>query len=323
MIKVSIIVPIYNAGYRLRECLETLVNQTLREIEIICVLDCPTDGSEKIAEEYAAKDNRIKLIYNKTNLHVAESRNRGMNAANGQYIGFSDHDDKRRLDMYELLYMTAKINNSDIVFSNSIVRKNEIDTTFEYNSPSKHGIISSLIIGDIPQNKNFLSSTVWASIYQKKMLVDNNLYFMDRMQYLEEDRIFNLSVFLCANDVNYVDQSFYIWNKQENSLSEQWVTDEGSARLAFFEYIYQLLEKSNVFQIYRKEWILAFQYTLHKYYPYFAQLRGGEKEKLVDLIKVTRYPILGKYENLKLISKKRFKLYQFIFKLYFFKNQFQ
>ena len=108
MIKVSIIVPIYNAGCRLSECLNTLVNQSLHDIEIICVLDAPTDGCEKIAEEYAAKDNRIKLIYNEQNLHVAESRNRGMAIAKGEYVGFSDQDDVRKINMYELLLKSGQ-----------------------------------------------------------------------------------------------------------------------------------------------------------------------------------------------------------------------
>ena len=118
---VSIIVPVYNAGEHLRPCLDTLVNQTLREIEIICVLDCPTDGSDKTVEEYAAKDNRIVVIRNEQNLNIGESRNVGLRATRGEYIGFSDHDDSRELDMYEKLYNTAEKGAKSIVFSGEIV----------------------------------------------------------------------------------------------------------------------------------------------------------------------------------------------------------
>lgn len=99
--KVSIIVPIYNAGKFLEKCLDTLVNQTLKDIEIILVLDCPTDGSDRIAREYAEKDPRIRLIINEQNLNIGLSRNEGLKIARGEYIGFSDHDDWRELDMYE------------------------------------------------------------------------------------------------------------------------------------------------------------------------------------------------------------------------------
>ena len=76
--KVSIIVPIYNAGKFLEKCLDTLVNQTLKDIEIILVLDCPTDGSDRIAREYAEKDPRIRLIVNEQNLNIGLSRNEGL-----------------------------------------------------------------------------------------------------------------------------------------------------------------------------------------------------------------------------------------------------
>ena len=101
--KVSIIVPIYNAGKFLEKCLDTLVNQTLKDIEIILVLDCPTDGSDRIAREYAEKDPRIRLIINEQNLNIGLSRNEGLKIARGEYIGFSDHDDWRELDMYEII----------------------------------------------------------------------------------------------------------------------------------------------------------------------------------------------------------------------------
>ena len=115
--KVSIIVPIYNAGKFLEKCLDTLVNQTLKDIEIILVLDCPTDGSDRIAREYAEKDPRIRLIVNEQNLNIGLS-NEGLKIARGEYIGFSDHDDWRELDMYEKLYQKAREDQADIAISN-------------------------------------------------------------------------------------------------------------------------------------------------------------------------------------------------------------
>ena len=73
--KISVIIPVYNAGIYLPERIESILNQTLKDIEIIIVLDCPTDGSDKVAESYSRKDERIKLIYNPANLHIGLSRN--------------------------------------------------------------------------------------------------------------------------------------------------------------------------------------------------------------------------------------------------------
>ena len=99
--KVSIIVPVYNAGSYFSKLLDSLTGQTLKEIEIILVLDCPTDGSDRVAEEYAARDGRIVLVRNRENLHVGFSRNEGLKIARGEYIGFCDHDDWVEPEMFE------------------------------------------------------------------------------------------------------------------------------------------------------------------------------------------------------------------------------
>ena len=119
-VKVSVIVPIYNAGKNLIRCLDTLVNQTLRDIEIILVLDCPTDGSDLIAKNYASKDDRIIILENEHNLHIGESRNRGIEIARGEYLHFSDHDDYRELDMLEKMYEKAVLDDLDMLISNPV-----------------------------------------------------------------------------------------------------------------------------------------------------------------------------------------------------------
>ena len=93
MIKVSVIIPVYNVEPYLKEALDSVINQTLREIEIICIDDCSTDNSYNILEEYAKKDNRIIIIKNEENLGVGISRNKGIRLSKGEYIGFVDGDD--------------------------------------------------------------------------------------------------------------------------------------------------------------------------------------------------------------------------------------
>ena len=121
MEKVSIIVPVYNVEKYLECCLESLINQTLKDIEIICVNDGSTDNSGKILENYAAKDNRIKVIH-QVNGGQAAARNNGLNAVNGKYINFIDSDDWVDLDFIEKLYDAAERNSADIAVA-SIIRK--------------------------------------------------------------------------------------------------------------------------------------------------------------------------------------------------------
>ena len=115
MPKVSVIIPIYNTEKYLRKCLDSVCNQTLSDIEIICVNDCSTDNSLEILEEYASKDNRIKLIDFKENKGAAVARNAGIDEAKGEYIGFVDSDDFIDLDFYEKLYNKAVKSGADCV----------------------------------------------------------------------------------------------------------------------------------------------------------------------------------------------------------------
>lgn len=112
--KVSVIIPVYNVEEYLRECLDSVVKQTLREIEIICVDDGSTDNSLEILKEYAKKDNRITVITQK-NLHAGVARNAGLAVAKGEYLSFLDSDDFFELNMLEETYNKAKIDNADIV----------------------------------------------------------------------------------------------------------------------------------------------------------------------------------------------------------------
>ncbi len=113
-VKVSIVVPVCNVEQYLRECLDSCVNQTLQDIEIICVNDGSKDGSLEILKEYAAKDSRVKVI-NKDNAGYGHTMNIGMDMAVGEYIGIVESDDYVESNMYEVLYDLAVQNDIDIV----------------------------------------------------------------------------------------------------------------------------------------------------------------------------------------------------------------
>ena len=115
MIKVSIIIPVYNNGKYLRTCLDSLVNQTLKDIEIIAVDDNSSDNSLLILMEYAKKYPNIKVYHNRKNLGQGATRNKGLEYAKGEYIGFVDSDDYVRYNMYEDMYKAAINNNAPLV----------------------------------------------------------------------------------------------------------------------------------------------------------------------------------------------------------------
>ena len=115
MSKVSIILPIYKVEKYLTKCLDSLINQTLSDIEIICIDDCSPDNSIRILREYALKDERIKIINLKENIGAAGARNKGLEVAKGEYLGFVDPDDYIDLNFYEELYKKALEDGADIV----------------------------------------------------------------------------------------------------------------------------------------------------------------------------------------------------------------
>ena len=120
-IKVSIVVPVYNVEQFLPDCLDSLTNQTLKDIEIICVNDGSPDNSLKILEEYAQNDDRVKII-TQENQGVSAARNAGLKTAVGEYIGFVDPDDWIDLDFYSKLYDAIQESNADISVA-TIMRK--------------------------------------------------------------------------------------------------------------------------------------------------------------------------------------------------------
>jgi glycosyltransferase involved in cell wall biosynthesis len=113
--KVSVIIPVYNTEPYLRRCLDSVCGQTLRDIEIICVNDASPDKSGEILREYAARDERIRLIEFEKNRGVSAARNAGIDAAQGEYLGFVDSDDYVDMDFYKVLYDKAKATNADVM----------------------------------------------------------------------------------------------------------------------------------------------------------------------------------------------------------------
>ena len=112
--KVSVIIPVYNTEKYLRECLDSVVNQTLRDIEIICVDDGSTDNSLAILREYETKDSRIKVL-TQENINAGAARNKGLSEATGEFLSFLDSDDFFEPDAIERMYECAKSRNAEIV----------------------------------------------------------------------------------------------------------------------------------------------------------------------------------------------------------------
>ena len=223
-VKVSIIVPVYNVEKYLRKCLDSLVNQTLKDIEIICINDGTKDNSVEIIDEYVKKYSNVLLI-NQENQGLGMARNNAMKYAKGDYIAFVDSDDWIDLDMYEVLYNKAIKTNADIVecdyrmvFENSTKVKNR--TLFGSLHTWKKFPIACGKIFDWRYVKDDifdgLRCMVWNRLYKRSLIFDNNLTFPDGKC---EDYPFSLDAVLSAKSIVYCHKTLYNYLIRFGSLS--------------------------------------------------------------------------------------------------------
>jgi len=245
---ISIIVPVNNAGCYLKKCLNSLIHQTLKEIEIILVIDCPTDGSDKIAEEFAATDNRIKLIYNKENLHTGLSRNKGMDIARGKYIGFHDHDDYSSPEMYDLLYTKAEQENADVTrcnFTCIYPTKNESsEEQYKYPFVSEDTSNKELIFEKVCSDK--ISCVIWNHIYKSEFLKKNRIKFLDSRTICSEDSIFFIEVYNKVHKVSIVPDYLYYHVFHTNNTGKAYTYRSLKNRISFFEELYSFLKRNGI-----------------------------------------------------------------------------
>ncbi|MCL2128773.1 MAG: glycosyltransferase [Treponema sp.] len=200
-IKVSIIVPVYNKEKFLDCCLQSIIKQTLKEIEIIIINDGSNDNSKKIIEKYEGIDNRIYII-NKTNEGGGIARNEGIKIARGEYLGFVDADDWIDLNYYEILYNHAVQRDADLART---LQKRYYPGSIE-ELPLNKKIIEKYSKNEL-LNKNDHAYSVLTAIYKRKMIIDNNILF-DTLQ-SSHDKLFTVKAMYYSNLIIPVIGTYY------------------------------------------------------------------------------------------------------------------
>ena len=217
--KVSIIIPVYNTEKYLRECLDSVIHQTLTDIEIICVNDGSTDGSGAILQEYAKKDTRITCI-NQSNGGYGSAMNTGFKQVTGQYIGIVEPDDFINPDMYLKLYQTAEKYQADMVKSNYT---NFFDLPNDEKTPEPYindWFTKSRKCPDSPfkltECADFLSfhPSVWSCIYRTDFIKKHNIDFQEIKGAGWADNLFQVKTFVLAKSIAYLDEAFYFYRRK-------------------------------------------------------------------------------------------------------------
>lgn len=216
MIKVSIIVPVYNVDKYLRRCIESIMNQTLKEIEIILVDDGSTDKSSMICDEYAKLDNRIKIIH-KANGGLSDARNKGLDMVRGKYIGFVDSDDFVSIDMFNHLYNNSI--NADIVSCEYIKFYSDDYRNFKKNSKKikmkEFNNVEALenYFGEY-HDKREIQTVVWNKIYKKELFEDIRFPFGK----LYEDGYVTYKLLYKSRKIVHLYEELYYYFQREDSL---------------------------------------------------------------------------------------------------------
>ena len=239
--KISIIVPVFNVEQYLPRCIESILAQTYKNLEIILISDGSTDGTDEVIREYAKKDSRIIPIF-KENSGVSDTRNRGLDIATGDYIGFVDGDDYIDPEMYETLLKNAIENNADISHCGyQMVFPSRVD--YYYNTgkkviqDNKKGI-RDIIVGD------YVEPGVWNKLYRADILKELR---MPPDIKINEDVIFNFYAFVNSQKSVYEDIPYYYYLVRKGSaanseLNENQLFDPVKVRKMIYEYCMSNLE---------------------------------------------------------------------------------
>lgn len=223
--KVSVVVPCYNVEKYLHQCIDSIVNQTLKDLEIILVNDGSTDSTLSILKEYEAKDDRVKII-DKPNGGYGETMNRGFDMATGEYIGIIESDDYAELDMFEKLYNCAKENDCDVVKSGFFYY---FSTPKVINTPnpvatkatSTNTFCPSTFFESNMERVEFfnIKPTIWSAIYRKDFIRENKIRFNETPGASFQDSSFNFKVFACAKRVRMMNECFLHYRQDNESSS--------------------------------------------------------------------------------------------------------
>ncbi|MDR3253614.1 MAG: glycosyltransferase [Endomicrobium sp.] len=246
MPKVSVIVPIYNVGKYVGKCLQNLVNQTLKDIEIICVDDCSTDNSMKIVEHYASQDLRIKIVRHAFNKGLAASRNTGLKEVSSDYIMFCDSDDFCSITMCDKMYNALINSNCEMAICGTNVI---YSYGYDYKKSDKEYFALNYSGINKVSDKMTLKTNVvsWNKIYKKEIIQKYGISFPDGL--LFEDAYFFFCYTRFCKNIYFLNEELYNYLRRKNSIMSNLLYSKDLAvdHLFIAEKIYDFWVSKNIF----------------------------------------------------------------------------
>ena len=236
---VSLIIAVYNVKEYLERCMNSLLNQTLKNIEYILVDDGSTDGSEILCDAYAKGDSRITVIH-KQNAGLGMARNTGLKHARGRYVGFIDSDDYVLPEMFEVLYRAAEEEQADLVLSGARIiggsyfeesQKTEEKYCFRtketFSGQNGREKLALGMAGSLPGEKedSRYGFSVWKNLYRRDIIEKEGLAFVSERDIISEDIIFNLDFISHISCAAGIPGAYYCYCRNGESLSKKFRPD--------------------------------------------------------------------------------------------------
>lgn len=275
--KVSVIIPVYNVEQYLAQCLDSIVNQTLKDIEILCINDGSKDSSKEILEQYQAQDSRI-IVVNKANAGYGAACNTGLRLARGEFISIIEPDDFIDNKMFEEMYNLAVKNDTDIVKSSFYEYKDsqisgeesivKINWSEQYDMPE-----TVFKVSDCSQLLYFHPS-IWSCLYKKDFLYENNIKFVEAKGAGWVDNPFQVETLCRAERILYTDKAYYYYRLTNPNSSSNIVNISNPFDRS--DEVHEFLEKNNI----KDENILAHLYK--REFSYIDTVLCGISKELFD-----------------------------------------
>ena len=289
--KVSVIIPVYNTEKYLRRCLDSVVNQTLRDIEIICVDDGSTDSSPDILREYEKKDSRIKIL-TQPNINAGAARNNGLARAAGEYLSFLDADDFFEPNMLEAAWSKAKEQGAEIV----VFRSDVFDMDSDSFISQRYTIRESLLPEHRPFagteiNKDFFKAFVgwaWDKLFLRAYISENNLRFQE--QRTTNDLFFTFMALAKAKRITVLGDVLAHHRTHVKTSLEATRTNSWDCFYKALLALREGLESSGLYERFERDYI---NYCVHFSLWNLNTLREPTRKKLFERLKKDWFRELG------------------------------
>lgn len=289
--KISVIIPVYNAEEKIKQCIESLKKQTYKNYEAIFINDGSTDKSQEILKNLI-DENCMKVVYQK-NSGVSSARNKGIQEANGEFLSFLDVDDTYSEKFLEKMLKNIEENNSDLVMCNYLEifngGKKEKRLPFQQKTLQQEEILSELIpriIGKIDEKESDIWATVWRTMIRKDFLIKTTATF-DENTYYSEDFLFLIEILAQANKVSIESDEIYNYYRNQSSALNKYVENFLEKNKYIHTQIQEILKQYNL-NIYVEDRYKKNQFRMYTVLISNAVRQKGIKKQIREINEIIK-----------------------------------